>query len=447
MNINIIRFALFWFLSASLLAEEPTLQPIAFAYLSNGAPVSSVSTVVTGFCGALRKHLDATKGYNFKKSEPLSSVADRFTPFAKNLQGKPGIQCGPDTKTRERAYTLNDPDGAYTGEFSIPFARTSTKLLINRAAIDNAQSLSVADLRIGLLVPPPSDRGERQANGQCKLAVGVEPNTVVTTSLIGQVFHNATIFECPDRDAASTALSAAVIDAYAGDEIILYNMYQAMDNRENYVIYPPVYLDGFSQEEYVVTFYNLQGSPLIQLVNDWITSPQGKSEAAKLQPQLNMLEKVMRLLIRRDNAQLVVGVLITALIGCTGYLAVLRTGWRFSTRKPDDEDSITTESDPTEGQVSNDNCDNVQMNKSVQPLSDEQFDIAVRRTDGLTEGETTKALKDKHKLEYKPHRVNNQMRIVREIYDVRGDEMEKLRDYLIRDYADKYAEYIKTKTA
>ncbi|HRH76030.1 MAG TPA: ABC transporter substrate-binding protein [Cellvibrionaceae bacterium] len=320
MKISIFGLVQMWSLAASLAAEEPIKQHVTFAFLKDGAPVSFVDTRLAGFCGSLHEHLsDIEKGYFFE--ETPHSVGDRFRNLAKHLEGKPGIQCGPDTKTRERKDALNGPGGTYIGEFSIPFIRTSTKLLIHKAAIDRVHSLDDEDLRIGVL----GTLGGHQPDGRCSLAAGTKSD-LVSTSLISQTFHNAKIYECPNRGAALSDLSDGKIDAYASDEIILYNMYNSWSARDNFVIYPPVYQDGFSHEQYVVTLFNLQNSPLIKRVNDWIKSPKGKAKAEELQPRLNSLEKAMQWLMHGYNAQLALTVLIATFIatlaGSIGYLRI-----------------------------------------------------------------------------------------------------------------------------
>lgn len=455
-----------WLFSIPLLAQEQAKQSVTFAYLANGSPVSSMKLdAIEGFCGELHKFLETSdQGFQFNDDRGLPSVRARFTEFAKTLKGSPGIQCGPDSKTRERTSALNDPGGAYTGEFSVPFARTTTKLLINKAAISKVRSLDAPspgeNLRIGVIIAPPLTAEAHTAVGPCIPTASVTPNTIVTTSLIGQVFHNATIIECPNRKTALTALSDGEIDAYAGDEIVLHSLHQEWptpnQNRDDFVIYPPIYQDGFSQEEYVVTFYNLQGSPLIKLVNDWIKSPKGKAEAARLHPQMSELEQEIKSLLNEDNLareqarrghvkkelgdaqsasallrselQIVLAerrglyialvVLIVALLSCIGYLA-MHMGWRFS--------------------------------KGTAPLTDEQFDMAVRLADGLTQTATSDALiamDEKYKyLKTSPNRVGNEMKKVRKIYGIEGDGLGNLRKYLKRDYPEKFNEYEKSKLA
>ena len=450
--VNIWAVIVLSLFSPLLKAAELAPQPVVFAYLANGAPVSSLGDVLEGFCGALRTYLDThTKEYSFK-NRALNSVDDRFGKFATSLAGKPGIQCGPDTKTRERTSALSDIGGAYVGEFSVPFAKTSIKLLLNKAAIEKVHSLKDEDLRIGVL----KALEEHQTDGRCKPAGNEKSNTVVTTTLIGQVFHNSKVFECPDRDSELAALNAGVVDAIAGDEIILHNMHSFLPDRDNFFIYPPLYLDGFSHEHYVVTFFNLAGSPIIKLVNDWIEAPQGKEEAAKLQPQLSELEREMKMLLQEDNLgreqsrrdqvkreigdslsafaaqkletqqvlaecrwwQIFSFVLLAALVGSVAYVVAIRLGWSFKPRAL---------------------------------LTDEQFDMAVRLADGLTQLQTLEALQafdEKYKkLETSPFRVGNEMKKVRKIYGIQGEGLGNLRKYLKRDYPDKFAEYEKYKTA
>ena len=239
---------------------------IVFAYQTDAAPVSSYNgRSIQGFCGDLFQALEQ-QGYAFSQVKPLD-VAERFEKFAESLKGQVGIQCGPDSKTRERSQHLIAKHTKYSGIFSDVFAITSTKLLIRNTKL-----------------------GELEQNPE-KLRIGLIKPQAITNSLIYQVYPNAIIVPLNDRAEAIKRLSLTstdinAIDAYTSDEILLYSILTEDlrdPNQYKYSIQPKLY--GYSREEYVITVYN--SSPDVMLsINTWLKSDAGKSAIAKIQPAI-----------------------------------------------------------------------------------------------------------------------------------------------------------------
>ena len=229
--------------------------PIVFAYQTDAAPVSSYNgRTPQGFCSDLLQALEQ-QGYAFSQVQTVD-VAERFEKFAVRLKGKAGVQCGPDSKTRERTANLKDKHGAYTGAFSDVFAVTSTKLLVRNSKLTELAQNS-EKLRIGLIKPQ-----------------------AVTSSLIQQVYPNATIVALADRAEAVKRLTLAsnhanAIDAYS---ILTDDLHDPKQGK--YSIEPKLY--GYSREEYVITVYN--APDVISAINSWLKSDAGQMAIAKLQP-------------------------------------------------------------------------------------------------------------------------------------------------------------------
>ena len=243
--------------------------PIVFAYQTDAAPVSSYNgRTPQGFCSDLLQALEQ-QGYAFSQVQTVD-VAERFEKFAVRLKGKAGVQCGPDSKTRERTANLKDKHGAYTGAFSDVFAVTSTKLLVRNSKLTELAQNS-EKLRIGLIKPQ-----------------------AVTSSLIQQVYPNTTIVALADRAEAVKRLTLAsnhanAIDAYSSDEILLYSILtdDLHDPKQGkYSIEPKLY--GYSREEYVITVYN--APDVISAINSWLKSDAGQMAIAKLQPPSDKAE-------------------------------------------------------------------------------------------------------------------------------------------------------------
>jgi signal transduction histidine kinase len=243
---------------------EPNHSSLAFAYQTHAAPVSSYNgRTIQGFCSDLFQALEQ-QGYSFSKVRALD-VAERFEKFAEGLKGQAGIQCGPDSKTRERSQHLVAKNGQYNGAFSDVFAVTSTKLLIRNTKLIELEQ-SPETLRIGLIKPQ-----------------------AITNSLIQQVYPNAQIIALNNRAEAIKRLTlessnANAIDAYSSDEILLYSiltddLHDAKQHK--YSIEPKLY--GYSREEYVITVYN--NPNLLSVINQWLKSGEAKAAINTILPK------------------------------------------------------------------------------------------------------------------------------------------------------------------
>lgn len=276
-------------LSASLTNAQAGAE-IVFGYSMDGRPVSYPRIVqgknagTDGFCAALREHLQA-EGYQIREVEQWFDT--RFTPFAQSLAGKPGLECGPHSRTLARVAALQATDGAFKGEFSQTFAVTATKLLVRSERLA-ALYTQPATLRIGVL----------------KSAQAGSP---VTSTVIEGVFANAQIVALASRKEAVERLlqpleATDALDAYASDEILLDSMLNNPDEipagqREHYSIEPPLY--GFSREEYAVVVYN--DPQLTQTVNAWLESAAGTAATAALQPASDGFVRSLQWLARGDH--------------------------------------------------------------------------------------------------------------------------------------------------
>ncbi len=260
-------------------SEEKTL---VLGFSRDGRPVSYPAVDwsgrlrgVRGFCADVA-HFLRRQGYRLKL-QPLF-FDERFEAFARRYlpHGEVGIQCGPSSRTRERAQRVAQEHGV----FSIPFAVTSTKLLIRRERLDRLYPRPYKErgiLRIGVLDSPAKE--------------GLQG---VTSVLIGDVIPNAVIVALSSRQQAIERLRVPLlredgqpnpeaIDAYASDEIILAEMKrnELASQREQYVIEPPGH--GYSQEEYALVLFNAPAE-LREAVNAWLVSPQGRQAVQRFLP-------------------------------------------------------------------------------------------------------------------------------------------------------------------
>lgn len=309
-------------LGSSLSASLPAAQEsVLFGYSMDGWPVSSSRIVqgeiagVQGFCASLWEYL-AGEGYALEWQELRFDT--RFLPFAHQLNGRSGLECGPSSLTPQRALALQPADGAFKGVFSQPFALTSTKLLIRSAKLEEFYR-HPARIRIGVL----------QAQDDNALPV--------TTALIGQVFPTAQFTPLHSRKEAVERLLKPVaaedaIDAYASDEILLHGILNnptaeipaAM--RDQYSIEPP--LVGFSREEYAIVVYN--NPALLDKVNAWLASAEGREAAAAMQPPADTFTRTLAWLNRTDHlVKARLSLTAAALLGAIGILLFM---WRLRRR-------------------------------------------------------------------------------------------------------------------
>lgn len=314
MRIYLLSSWLWLLVSLPLAAQE-----LVFGYSLDGSPVSSTQIIqghptgkVLGYCGELANYLQQ-QGYQLSFRE--LNFDQRFSQFAQNLQNKAGIQCGPSSKTRAREAALNLAGANYTGAFSKPFLVTSTKLLIRNDKLE-ALYTHPETLRIGIL----------------KTKTGGVP---VTSELIEAVFATAAFVGLANRTEAVQYLTLPAedpraLDAYATDEVLLYNMLNAdipAEQRANYRIEPP--LQGYSREEYVLVSYN---SPeLTELLNTWIASPEAQTAAQALLPDTNSFTQALHWMSRSDHlatAHRILNIFLLTLL--TLFMAWL---WRWYQRR------------------------------------------------------------------------------------------------------------------
>ncbi len=287
---------------------------LVFGYSLDGSPVSYPEVIqgnktgnVLGFCGELLDYL-ATEGYALSVRE--LAFDQRFDVFARSLQGKPGIQCGPSSKTRSREQALTATPEQFTGAFSKVFSVTSSKLLIRKSRL-----------------PVLLDHPENLLIGVLKAGEGMVP---VTTALVEEVFPTSQFAGLPSRTAAVQRLleeegSPLAIDAYASDELVLDSLLNRdipPEKRAEYVLEPPLY--GFSREEYVLVVYN--AAPLLDVVNTWLDSPQGQAAAASLKLETSAFGRDSLIALARDQHLLTLLALMAGL--CLLLVAALWLGWR-----------------------------------------------------------------------------------------------------------------------
>lgn len=314
MRIYLLSSWLWLTLSLPVAAQE-----LVFGYSLDGSPVSSTQIIqghptgkVLGYCGELADYLQQ-QGYQLSFRE--LNFDQRFALFAQSLEGKAGVQCGPSSKTRTREAALNLAGANYTGAFSKPFLVTSTKLLIRKDKLD-ALYTNPETLRIGIL----------------KAKTGGVP---VTSELIEAVFATAQFIGLANRTEAVQYLTLLAedqraLDAYATDEVLLYNMLNVdipLEQRANYRIEPP--LQGYSREEYVLVSYN--SSELVELLNTWIASSEAQAAAQALLPAPDSFTQALHWMSRSDHlatARLLFNVLLLILI--TLLMAGL---WRWSQKR------------------------------------------------------------------------------------------------------------------
>lgn len=242
---------------------------IMFGFGADSNPISQAEVIrgnktgkVLGFCGALVAHLQA-QGYQVTTQELRQD--ERFHAFGEHLQGKQGVQCGPLSKTRDREKGLLTST-KFTGAFTQVFWVTSTKLLMRNSKVKTLYE-DTSTIRIGVI----------------KTLSGESP---VTSSLIEQSLPNAQIVPVINRTDAIERLRYAesdprAIDAYASDELILYDMLNndfPSEFKNEYVIEPPLY--GFSREEYALIAYN--STDLLAQLNQWLSSPSGQQALANV---------------------------------------------------------------------------------------------------------------------------------------------------------------------
>lgn len=253
-----------WFCIAFLLWNSISsgyAQEIIFGFEGDGGAISRSEIIrgnktgnVLGFCGALADYLE---GEGHKVIAQELRTDQRLDVFAESLQGKAGIECGPLSKTREREKGLNKANH-YQGVFSKVFLVTSTKILIRNSKINDLYN-NPQQVRIGVI-------GKTDGSSS------------VTSALIASALPNTQIHTVANRTEAIQRLRYAsnhpkAIDAYASDEVILYDMRRDLTGLpEGFTVEPPLY--GYSREEYVLVVYN--APDWVEHLNQWLDSKAGQ---------------------------------------------------------------------------------------------------------------------------------------------------------------------------
>ncbi len=267
---------------------------------------------VADFCGEVQQQLEQQGFQVVLRELPLDQ---RFIHFARTLNGQVGVECGPFSKTRERERLLAMDAAAnqYSAALSQPFWHTATKLLMREGKRQDLYQ-QPATVRIGVLQKPGS----------------LVP---VTSNLIAQVFPNAEIVGLPTKaDAlerlAMPASNPQAIDAYASDEVMLYDMLNKdidVKQRAAYRIEPQG--AGFSQEDYVLITYN--DAALAKNLDQWLASPSTK-QAAKtfLTVPRDTLQRMLQWLAQGQHVEALQDWLGRLLLLLGGML--LGSGWAFT---------------------------------------------------------------------------------------------------------------------
>lgn len=348
-----------------LLSVPATAADIIFGYSPDGSPVSYDNRGMQGYCGTVYTLL---KQWGYEPRPVPLAVHQRFAVFAASLEGKPGIQCGPSSRTPARVAQLVSAEPPYHGAFSRTFAITSTKLLVRNERLDVLET-DPHKIRIGILNPDNHPE-------------------VVTSSLVRQVYPTAIIVDLQSREDALERLQRdasqpAAIDAYASDEIILYDMLTSnipVGNRQRYSIFPA--MNGFSREEYVLVAYN--APELLPKLDAWIASDAGQEAAARLQPPAASFSRVLIWLNRADHLGRVrLGLSGLALLAAAGVMWM----WWWRTRRKSGQPlpvKTSAGSDPSTVTV-------VPASESKK-LTEQEIRVALLKVQGFTAKEIAREL-------------------------------------------------------
>lgn len=291
-------------LVAGLLGSIPALaEPITFAYRTDGNPVSypeAINKVPTGrvapdsFCGKLALHLQSLN-YQFEFKEERFDY--RFKTFIgdNKLEGRPLIECGPNSLTRKRIQDLQE----YGLTYSEPFMVTDLRLLIRK---DMLATLDKQPDQVVIAVLAASKTTNKPSNKLPQL----EKSDAVTSALIGDFYPKAILDETTYKSrldilAALKKVDQPVIHAYASDYAILHEIWknELGAAADHYVIEPAI--NGFSREEYRVFVYN--DDLLLDRVNKWISSPDGVEARRALEPKRDWLQEQLAALNHQPNLQ------------------------------------------------------------------------------------------------------------------------------------------------
>ena len=286
----VVTVALWLILSASIQTAAAT--EIVFGYSTDDSPVSYYDKEILGFCGSLYKYLDKYVGQNGQRYTLTSQTVtldDRFTKFPLALKKQSGVYCGATSITRQRKETLR----ASGGEYSRPFATSSTKILIRK---DKLETLYTQPERVHIGI----------AKKSVATSTKVE-RPPATSELIGSVFSTAVIVPLANRGEAVSRLQKAVgdpeaIDAYASSALLLQDMLNINLADGQYVLEPPSD-EGYAHHAFGVVVYN--SSEVLNVVNHWIDGEVSAQARAKLIPKSPLLNDAVTWLNHTDHLALV----------------------------------------------------------------------------------------------------------------------------------------------
>ena len=258
-------------LSASNSFALPT-KNVAFAYTKDAPPVSNENKngILEGFCGSLRSYL-INEGWTV---EDISiTYPERFKVLASkrpdiHINRLPAVECGPTTINEERLTQLKEALGnGNKGFFSVPFFKTSTKLLVNKEKLEKLYEDSES------------------------LVIGVQGYTT-NNQVIKKIYPSATIKTVENRadavDRLTTRDDKKHIDAYTGDEVILIDLLKENSLGDRFSIEPKLY--GYTHEQYGVVVYN--NTELLDSINGFINK-DGQKAASRLNNK-NLLESLLQ---------------------------------------------------------------------------------------------------------------------------------------------------------
>lgn len=268
-----------WAVGAKTYASES--KRLDFAYITDAKPVSYRESGLSGYCKELSDFLgDSSRTLHWDVQSTEISYESRFTGLegvkdAKVRQNGPGVECGPNSITRERITQLshlvkNNPGKIKNAEFTRPFFVTTTKLLIRKDLVSTLFSSKPPTM------PPKEDYEFRVGSLAGKSDTSNNDWSTTNFDAIETILPRAKPVPLVSRDDAVKKLVSndvkERIDAYAGDEVLLASTLETNRAKlRDFTIFPRH--NGFTREEYGIIVYN--DIDLLNLLNkEWIGSPQ-----------------------------------------------------------------------------------------------------------------------------------------------------------------------------
>ena len=292
-----------------------------FGYTPDASPFSlQYGEVFSGYCHSLfvflqheAKENKASQLYDHELKEVDISNVNRFQRKAFiEVDGNPQpipensliVECGASTITNERKSAISENHG---GEFSIPFAQTGAKMLINKTKL-----LEHLQQQEKILVGSNKLADDKRIFGQGELTEN-EKNDILkrflssevwevsypsrhslplsdqkiliirnttTSSLISHIYPDSKIERVNNRGMAIARLKSKENLIYSSDEILLLDMVlnTLKDDEDEYFIGPDCLL---SHENYGIVVYDVENNRgILDKVNTWIET-QGQEAYEK----------------------------------------------------------------------------------------------------------------------------------------------------------------------